>query len=110
MNKLSIRKKGKHYWVTGMPRYYVDGKPYTECGPYATKEEANSDKEGMQRTLDTIGWKNEEPPKEANATEGSGSRKVVHTQTFKEIVNAHKVIKPKEKAKPKPVVLEEEFW
>ena len=102
--KLITRKKGKHYWITGMPRYYVEGKPYTECGPYSTREEANSDKEGMQRTLDKIGWEDcEEPPKE---TQGR------HKKVKSTIVSVNEaIVKVKAKKRPVVVPLEEEgFW
>ena len=62
MRKLGLRKKPSGWYVTGMPVYYADGKPYTECGPYETKTEAQEDREGMQRHFDKEGWEDAEEP------------------------------------------------
>lgn len=97
---MRVRKKGKNYWITGMPRYYADGRGYTECGPYETREEAKSDLEGMQRIYERIGWENEEPPKDKPRIKAK--RKAT-------IVDPHKEVTA-EKPKRKPAIEDEGFW
>jgi len=43
MTALTTEKRGNHWWITGMP----DGEP--DCGPYATRKEAESDLRGLRR-------------------------------------------------------------
>lgn len=53
--QLTLRRGKTGWWVRGVPEYYADGGgPYTECGPYATKQEALEDKAGLEKTLQEI--------------------------------------------------------
>ena len=44
MSKLKIEKRDDGYWITGYPGS-------EDCGPYATKGEADEDRRGLERTL-----------------------------------------------------------
>jgi len=37
------------WWIEGVPVYYVDGEPFSSCGPYSTKAEATSDLKGLKK-------------------------------------------------------------
>ena len=65
VRRLGLKRVGGNWWITDLPIYYADGEgPFTECGPYDTRESAESDRKGMQVTLDKVGFEDEEPPKE----------------------------------------------
>lgn len=45
-HKLKLTKRSDGWWVTGWP----DG-GFEDCGPYTTKDEANEDRQGLERML-----------------------------------------------------------
>ena len=63
VRRLGLKRKGKVWWITDLPIYYANGEgPFTECGPYDTKESAESDRIGMQTHLNKVGYYDEEEP------------------------------------------------
>lgn len=41
------------WWIEGIPEF--DGRK--RCGPYQTKADAESDRQGMQKIFDNLRWK-----------------------------------------------------
>jgi len=49
--RYGLQQRNGKWWITGETPYYVDGEgPFTECGPYDNRAEADSDRKGMQRS------------------------------------------------------------
>jgi hypothetical protein len=49
-----VVRRERKWWITNVPPYDVDGKMYTEYGPYDDRDEAESDAVGVARTFEKI--------------------------------------------------------
>lgn len=49
MAKMRVQRNDEGWWIIDVPSYYVEGTPYTSCGPYATKAAAVDDKQGLAK-------------------------------------------------------------
>lgn len=90
IRRLGVRKKPTGWYIVDAPVYYADGKPHTSYGPYDSEKDAINDRDGIQRTLERIGFDDEEPGE--------------HTPTSKFKHQAKRIKQPKEdKQAPIPV-------
>ena len=48
-NAMKTEKRADGWWIVDVPPYDVDGQTFTTCGPYKTKDEAESDRAGLAR-------------------------------------------------------------
>lgn len=46
---MDLRKRDSGWWISGVPLYFVEGKPHTSYGPYTTKQEATQALRGVRR-------------------------------------------------------------
>jgi hypothetical protein len=52
--QFKVIRRNRQWWITNVPPYTVDGKTFTEYGPYKEKDEARADAEGVARTFQKI--------------------------------------------------------